>query len=113
MGQQVDAVVQIFREGGFLRQQDDGGCAQLLEQPAGHVGVIRTVGTQDAQVIPVHPAQVGDGHGGVDAGVQTHRRPEPLHVRIVRVTGAVHRVVKGIIDHGAAKVAPRCVGHLL
>ena len=71
------------------------------------------MGAQDAQVVPVHPAQVCHCDHRVDAGVQPHGRPEAFHIRIIRIAGAVDRVVEGIVDHGRTKISAGGIGHLL
>ena len=71
------------------------------------------MGAEDAQPVIVHPFQVRDGDCGIDSGVQAHRGPEALHIGVVRVAGAVHGVVKGVVDHGAAQITLRGVGHFV
>ena len=56
VGQQLEAVDDVLIKCGLLRQQDDGLGAGALPEGAVAVGVIGTVGAQDAQVVPVHPA---------------------------------------------------------
>ena len=103
VAEQVDAVPQVFVGCGFLGQQNDRLGGDALPEKTVRVGVVCAVRAQDAQVILTHLFQVGDGNGGVQPGVHAQRRPEALHIRIVRITGTVDRVVKGVVDHGCAK----------
>src|SRR5699024_1057499 len=41
----------------------------------------------------------------VQIGLQAQLVPVALHINVVGVAGAVHRVVKGVVDHGVAQVA--------
>ena len=107
VGQQINAIVEVLVEIRFLRQQDDRFGAQLPEQAA-RVGVVGTMGAQDAQVVTAHPAQVGYGNGGIQIRLQAHRIPIGLHVGIIRVAGAVDRVVKRIIDRRRAHPLVLC-----
>ena len=66
------------------------------------------MGAQDAQVVTAHPAQVGYSNGGIQIRLQAHRIPIGLHVGIIRVAGAVDRVVKRIIDRRRAHPLVLC-----
>ena len=102
MGQQLKAVDDVLIKCGLLRQQDDGFGAGALPEGTVAVGVIGTVGAQDAQVVPVHPAQVSQRHPGVHGRADAHALPEALHIGIIGEAGAVHRVVKGVVNGSAA-----------
>src|SRR5699024_11971956 len=79
-------------------------------QPAGGVGVLGSVGAEDAQVVVVHVAQVGHRNVGVQGGGKAPAVPGLLHGEVAGVPGRVDGVVKGVVDDGVAQGADVVLG---
>ena len=67
------------------------------------------MGAQNADIIVAHLFEVGHGDMNVDLGLQPQRRPEALHIGIIREAGTVDGVVKSVVNHCRAELFHRLI----
>ena len=67
------------------------------------------MGAQNADIIVAHLLEVGHGDMNVDLGLQPQRRPEALHIGIIREAGTVDGVVKSVVNHCRAELFHRLI----
>ena len=67
------------------------------------------MGAQNADIKVAHLFEVGHGDMNVDLGLQPQRRPEALHIGIIREAGTVDGIVKSVVNHCRAELFHRLI----